>query len=73
MTRKKSTAATTYSVTRSNREIDNQLNRGAAWEDAGGSSVRGMTYESGVKAAIEWLMGDRDDVPIECWPEEDDD
>lgn len=38
-------------------EINNVLNECLEREDLGGSKYPGMTYEQGVKAAIEWLQG----------------
>lgn len=34
-------------------------------ETGGGSKFPGMTYEQGVKAGIEWLVGDTDESPME--------
>ncbi len=59
-----------YEVKRTDEEINDQLNRGAAWEEAGGSSVPGMSFESGVLAGIRWAIGDSEDAPIESDPEE---
>lgn len=61
-----------YAVKRTNNEIDNVLNSANAWEDHGGSSVPGMTYEQGVKAGIDWVLGDCNDIPIEVEPEPED-
>lgn len=58
-----------YEVKRTNKEIDDQLNLANAWEEKGGSSVRGMSYEQGVKAGIDWVLGDIDHLPIEDRPE----
>lgn len=38
-------------------EINNVLNECSECEDLGESKYPGMTYEHGVKAAIEWLQG----------------
>ncbi len=59
-----------YILKRSNKEIDDCLNSAAAWEEKGGSGVPGMTYEQGVKAGIEWAIGDTETHPIEVDPEE---
>jgi hypothetical protein len=59
-----------YTLKRSDDEINAQLNTAAAWEDSGGSSVPGMTYEQGVAAALKWLIGDSDEWPIAEEPEE---
>lgn len=59
-----------YKIKRKGNEIDAQLNTAAAWEDAGDSSVTGMTYEQGVAAAIKWLTGDTEEWPIQEEPDE---
>jgi hypothetical protein len=58
----------TYNIKRSKAAIDGQLNQASAWADAGGSAMRGMTYENGVEAAIQWMLGEVDDLPIEEGP-----
>lgn len=60
-----------YAVKPSNEDIDNQLNTANAWEEKGGSATPGMTYEQGVKAGIEWVIGDKEEMPIEEEPEEE--
>lgn len=60
-----------YLIKRKADDIDNVLNMAVAWEDHGGSAVRGMTYEQGVIAAIRWITGDSEDSPIEEGPEEE--
>ena len=47
-----------YTIKRSNREIDEVLNK--AWEvfDTGNSKYPGMTYEDGLKAMFKWLTED---------------
>jgi len=49
---------------RTKEEINEQLDKA---ENAlvSGEGYFGMTYEAGVKAAIEWIMGDVDEKPIE--------
>ncbi|MBR4681972.1 MAG: hypothetical protein IKP06_01525 [Elusimicrobiaceae bacterium] len=41
----------------SQEEIDNVLNECSEREELGESKYPGMTYEQGVKNAIEWLQG----------------
>ena len=53
-----------YKLKRSDDDINHQLNTAAAWEEAGGSSVPGMSYEQGVAAAVKWLTGDTEEWPI---------
>lgn len=49
---------------RSREEIDNCMNlTGDAIEE--GSKYPGMSYEEGVRAALEWVTGDVDDHPME--------
>jgi hypothetical protein len=55
-------------IKRTDSEIDNLLNSANAWEEHGGSSVPGMSYEQGVKAGIEWLLGNSNEYPIEEEP-----
>lgn len=45
--------------------IDHVRNDAADWIEIGRTAVRGMTYEQGVAAALEWVMGHTADVPIE--------
>lgn len=46
-------------------QVDEQLNRAYESKDEGGTRCRGMTYEDGVIAAIEWIRGNQDDAPME--------
>lgn len=52
-------------MTRTEEEINDLLNKCAESEDTGESKYPGMTYEQGIKAAIEWLTGDTDDNPLD--------
>ena len=60
-----------YTVKRTNEEIDNVLNSANAWEEKGGTGVPGMTYEQGVKAGIDWVLGNTNEMPIETDPDPD--
>lgn len=60
-----------YEVKRTSEEVDEVLNRAAAWEERGKTTVPGGTYEQGVKAGIDWLVGESRDVPIETAPPEE--
>lgn len=42
---------------RTQKQIDDLLNRCAEAEESGESAYLGMSYEQGIKAAIEWLDG----------------
>lgn len=53
-----------YFIHRSDEEIDKQLNLANELVDEGRTQYKGMTYEEGVRDAINWLMGTQDDVPI---------
>lgn len=53
-----------YELARTPQEIDDTLNICAFAEDEGGSAYPGMTYEQGIKNAIEWLTGRTDDNPL---------
>jgi hypothetical protein len=54
---------------RTEEEVEEQRGRVLDQMDAAGgrshSKWPGMTFEQGVLATIEWLLGDRDDPPIE--------
>jgi hypothetical protein len=45
-----------YTVNRSSAEIDEQLNR-AAWAEDNGTKVPEADYETGVKDALQWVLG----------------
>ena len=51
-------------IVRSEQEIFDLLNLCADAEETGSSIYPGMIYEQGIKAAIEWLVGDIDNHPI---------
>lgn len=53
---------------RSEQKVNEQLNLACEWEEAGGSAVPGSSFEAGVRAAIEWMIGDREEEPIEEAP-----
>lgn len=46
-------------IVRTPQEIREQI------EQAFGDKYGGMTYENGVEAALMWVLGDRDDKPME--------
>lgn len=48
-------------------EIDDQMNKASDAVDGGGKWP-GMSYEEGVEAALSWVCGLRDEVPM---PEEE--
>lgn len=53
----------TYTVKRSDEEIDTQRNAAAAGMDTG-SKVPGMSFEEGVSQALGWVLGDYPDAPL---------
>lgn len=51
-------------IVRNEQEIWDLLNQCADAEEIGSSKYPGMSYEQGIKAAIEWIIGDINDHPI---------
>ena len=58
----------TYYPVRSSAEVDDVLNQCVDAEATGASRYPGMIYEEGVRAGIEWVLGQSDDPPFD--PEE---
>lgn len=54
-----------YQIERTDEEIDAVLNKASEQEDKGTSRWPGMSYEQGLRAAIDWLTGASDDNPME--------
>ena len=52
-------------IKRTDTEIDDLLEIVAEHEDEGTVQYPGMSYEMGIRAGIEWLLGYRDDYPME--------
>lgn len=52
-------------VVRTDAEVDELLNALADASDEGHELFPGKTYEEGVEAGIQWLLGDRDDHPYD--------
>ena len=53
-------------IVRTDEEINALLNECSEAEEFGKTKFRGMTYEQGIKAAIEWLTDlEVDDNPLE--------
>lgn len=44
-------------IVRTDAQINDLMNRCAQMEDMGYSEYPGMSYEQGIKAALEWLEG----------------
>lgn len=51
-------------IVRSEQEIWDLLNQCTEAEETGTSNYPGMTYEQGIKAAIEWIIGNVKVHPI---------
>lgn len=51
-----------YNIAPKDKEVNRVLNWATEGEDAG-SKFPGMSFESGVKAGIEWLIGHSQDAP----------
>ena len=51
-------------IVRTEQEICEVLDECLNCENTSTSIYPGMSYEQGVKAAIEWLIGDTEDHPI---------
>lgn len=54
-----------YRLQKTDDQINAVLNRCAEQEDKGGSAFPGMTYEQGIKEAIEWMISDNNDSLFE--------
>ena len=65
MTGKRKYNAGPINVVRTSDEVNEVLNAVAVKINQGCSKFPGMTYEEGVRAAIDWLVGDIDDNPME--------
>ncbi len=54
-----------YIVTRTDEEIDAVVNECTELENQGGSKFPGMSYEQGVKNALDWVVGNCDESPMD--------
>jgi predicted secreted Zn-dependent protease len=61
-----------YEINQRDEDIDTQLNRASDQFDKGGSRYPGMSYEQGVRDAIDWINGQSDDPPLGDEYDEDD-
>jgi len=52
-----------YEVERSDEKVDALIEWAAHKINQGKSTYPGMSYEEGVRAATEWLIGETDDHP----------
>lgn len=55
----------TYEVEQRDPEVDALLSECARRVAEGENMFWGMTYEAGVEAGIKWLVGERDEHPLE--------
>lgn len=51
-----------YEIVRSNLEIDALIDKCA--QQSGSSRFPGMTYEQGIREALEWVTGETEDYPL---------
>lgn len=54
-----------FDTPRTSSEIDDVLNTAYEIKDTEGTRYRGMSYEDGVTATLEWIKGDQDENPFE--------
>ena len=52
-------------IVKTEKEVDDLLEVVAEHEDEGTVQFPGMSYEMGIRAGIEWLLGYRADYPME--------
>lgn len=52
-------------IERTQKEIDEVIDWTSESESTGSSNYPGMTYEQGVRAAIDWVTGESDERPDE--------
>jgi len=55
----------TVQAVRTSSEVNTVVEQAIVLINRGRSRFHGMTYEEGVRNAIEWLLGDIDDNPME--------
>lgn len=65
---KRTPAPTTLDIARTEDEVDDVMNTCSEAIDSGDSNFEGMTYEQGVQAALDWVLGRTEDHPF---PEEE--
>ena len=54
-----------YTIAREDSDVDELLNQCVEQEEKGNSKYPGMSYERGIRAAIEWLLGWEEIHPLE--------
>ena len=50
---------------KTDEEIEEQIDKATEWINKGQTAVSGMTYEEGVRSALDWAIGNMDEKPIE--------
>ena len=63
----------TYTVAKTDDEIDDVLNQCIEAEAEGRRRYPGMSYEEGVRAGIEWALGLTDDPPFDSYDDDTED
>lgn len=61
-----------YNLARTDSEIEAQIEEGIWCDDNGVTSFSGLTYEQGVKDALDWVVGNSNDRPLEPTDHEED-
>jgi hypothetical protein len=54
-----------YQLARTDKEIDEQLNVASEHINDGTVAWPGMSYEQGVQNALDWVLGNNDDPPMD--------
>lgn len=54
-----------YEIQRIDADIDDLLNKCMESEESGSSKYPGMTFEQGIREAIDWITGQTNEPPIE--------
>ena len=52
-------------IEKTEKQIEDQLYKAKNWTSQGATDVSGMTYEDGVEAALNWVLGQQPEEPIE--------
>ena len=65
MTKKSNRNAGPVDAVRTSEEVNSVIDAAAVMVERGRSKFPGMTYEEGVRAALDWILGNIDDHPME--------
>lgn len=55
-----------YAIALPNADIDDVLNRAQEAVDGGKSAHPGISYEDGILAGIQWVLGHTEDHPLDA-------